>query len=137
MTDWDEQNRPVIEAFRANGGRVGGYFEGKPLLILHTTGARTGVERVAPLMYLPEADELFVFASKGGAPSNPGWYYNLMASPDVTIELGDDTRPATARVVTGEDRDRLYAEQVSRFPQFGDYAARTTRTIPVVALAPT
>jgi deazaflavin-dependent oxidoreductase (nitroreductase family) len=129
-------NGRVIEEFRANGGRVGGMFEGAPIVLLTTTGARTGRRRTTPLMYLPDGDRVLVFATKGGAPTNPDWYHNLVANPDVTIEVGSDTKQATATIITGPERDRLYAEQVARRPQFGDYERRTTRTIPVVALVP-
>jgi deazaflavin-dependent oxidoreductase (nitroreductase family) len=135
-TDWNEWNRQVIEEFRANDGQVGGNFEGAPMVLLHTTGARTGNERVNPLMYLPDGDRMVVFASKGGAPDNPDWYYNLVANPDVTIEVGTETKPATARVAEPDERDKLYAEQVKRYPQFGEYEEKTTRTIPVVVLQP-
>ena len=133
-TDWNEWNRQVIEEFRANDGQVGGMFEGAPMVLLHTTGARTGNERVNPLMYLPDGDRMVVFASKGGAPENPDWYYNLVANPDVTIELGSETRPATARVAGPDERDTLYAEQARRYPQFAEYQKLTTRKIPVVVL---
>lgn len=132
--DWNEWNRQVIEEFRANEGRVGGMFEGAPMVLLHTTGARTGQERVNPLMYLPDGDRVIVFASKGGAPDNPDWYYNLVANPAVTIEVGTETKPATAKVVGPEERDKLYAEQAKRYPQFAEYEEKTTRKIPVVVL---
>jgi deazaflavin-dependent oxidoreductase (nitroreductase family) len=132
--DWNGWNRDVIEEFRANEGRVGGRFEGAPMVLLHTTGARTGQERVNPLMYLPDGGRVVVFASKGGAPENPDWYYNLVANPDVTIELGSETRPATARVAGPDERDTLYAEQARRYPQFAEYQKLTTRKIPVVVL---
>ena len=134
QTDWNAWNREVIEEFRANEGRVGGNFAGAPMVLLHTTGARTGEERVNPLMYLPDGDRVVVFASKGGAPDNPDWYHNLVANPDVTIELGTETRPATARVAGPGERDTLYAEQAKRYPQFAEYERRTTRKIPVVVL---
>ncbi len=138
MADWNETNRPVIDEFRANGGEVneamGGYFKGKPLLLLHTTGAKTGAERVTPLMYLDEVDRRYVFASQGGAPDNPDWYHNLKANPDVTVETGTGSYPARATEVTGGERDRIYAAQVAAFPQFGDYEQKTTRKIPVIAL---
>jgi len=136
--DFDDMNRAVIAEFRANEGVVdtaaGGYFKGKPVLILHTTGARTGAERANPLMYLDEGERRFVFASKGGAPHNPDWYHNLKANRDVTVEMGTGSYPATAREVTGPERDRIYAAQVAAFPQFGEYEEKTTRVIPVVAL---
>jgi deazaflavin-dependent oxidoreductase (nitroreductase family) len=131
MSDW---NTKIIEEFRANEGRVGGQFNGAPLLLLHTTGRRSGDERVNPMMYLAEDDRVFVFASKGGAPSNPDWYHNLVADPRVTVEVGTQTYPARAEVVTGDERDRVYAEQASRYPGFAEYQRSTTRTIPVVEL---
>jgi deazaflavin-dependent oxidoreductase (nitroreductase family) len=131
MTDW---NAKIIEEFRANEGRVGGGFKGAPLLLLHTTGRRTGEGRVNPMMYLLLDGRMFVFASKGGAPTNPDWYRNLVANPQVTVEVGTETFPARAEVVTGEDRDHIYAEQARRYPGFGEYQAGTSRVIPVIAL---
>jgi deazaflavin-dependent oxidoreductase (nitroreductase family) len=140
VADWNETNREVIEEFRANAGAVdgamGGYFKGKPMLLLHTTGAKTGAERVTPLMYLDDGDRRFVFASKGGAPDNPDWFYNLKANPDVAVEVGTERYPARATVITGAERDRIYAAQVAVLPQFGDYEKSTTRTIPVVEVTP-
>ena len=138
MGEFDDMNREVVAEFRSNQGVVdtaaGGFFKGKPMLILHTTGAKTGAQRANPLMYLDEGDRRFVFASKGGAPDNPDWYYNLKANPGVTVEMGTESYPATASVITGPERDRIYAEQVAAFPQFGEYEQKTTRRIPVVAL---
>ena len=138
MSEFDEMNREVLAEFRANAGVVdtaaGGYFKGKPVLVLHTTGARTGRERETPLMYLDEGDDRYVFASKGGAPNHPDWYHNLKGNPDVTVDVGTESYPATARVITGPERDRIYAAQVAAFPQFGDYEQKTTRKIPVIAL---
>ena len=138
MSEFDEMNREVLAEFRANDGVVdtaaGGFFKGKPVLVLHTTGAKTGRRRETPLMYLDEGDDRYVFASKGGAPHNPDWYHNLKANPDVTVETGTDSYPARARVITRPERDRVYAAQVEAFPQFGDYEKKTTRRIPVVAL---
>ncbi len=134
----DDPNRGVIEEFRANGGMVdeamGGYFKGKPILLAHITGARSGVERTIPLMYLEEDGSLYVFATWGGAPKHPGWYHSLKANPDVTVELGTDSFPARAVEVTGAERDRLYAEQARRLPQFADYEKKTTRVFPGFAL---
>jgi deazaflavin-dependent oxidoreductase (nitroreductase family) len=134
----DDPNRDVIEEFRAHGGVVdeafGGYFKGKPLLILHTTGAKTGAERIKPLMYLDEGDRRYVFATKGGSPENPDWYRNVKAHPAVTVELGNESYAATATEVTGAERDRIYAQQTAAWPDFGDYERKTTRTIPVIAL---
>jgi deazaflavin-dependent oxidoreductase (nitroreductase family) len=131
VTDW---NQEIIEEFRANGGRVGGSFAGAPVLLLHTRGARTGKERVNPMMYLDLDGGRYVFASKAGADTNPDWYHNLVANPDVTVELGTETYQARAVVVPGESRDRIYAEQASRYPGFAEYAAKTKRVIPVVEL---
>jgi len=131
MNDW---NRQLIEEFRANGGKVGGMWEGRPLLLLTTTGAKSGQRRTNPTMYLRDGDRLLVFASKGGAPTSPDWYHNLVAHPEVTVEVGNETYPAIATVITGEERDRLYAKQAQLYPQFGDYQEKTTRKIPVVAL---
>jgi deazaflavin-dependent oxidoreductase (nitroreductase family) len=132
--DWNEQ---VIEEFRANHGRVGGMFEGAPLLLLTHRGAKTGKERTAPLMYLRDGDRYAVFASKGGAPSHPDWYRNVLAHPSVTVEVGDERFGAVAHDVTGAERDELYGRQSSRYPQFAEYQAKTDRLIPVVALEPT
>ena len=129
-------NAKIIEEFRANDGRVGGYFQGAPLLLLHTKGRRTGVERVNPVMYLREGDRVYVFASKGGAPTNPDWYRNLVNDPTVTVEMGDRAYPARARVISGEDRDRIYAEQSRRYPAFAEYQRNTRRFIPVIELIP-
>jgi deazaflavin-dependent oxidoreductase (nitroreductase family) len=131
MNDW---NRQTIETFRANGGKVGGMWEGRPLLLLTTTGAKSGQRRTNPTMYLRDGDRLLVFASKSGAPTNPDWYYNLLAHPEVTVEVGSETYAATATVLSGEERDRLYAKQAGLYPQFGEYQAKTTRQIPVIAL---
>jgi deazaflavin-dependent oxidoreductase (nitroreductase family) len=127
-------NQKIIDEFRANEGKVGGMFAGAPLLLLTTTGAKTGRRLTSPLMYNTDGDRLLVFASKGGAPSNPAWYHNLQANPDVTVEVGTDTFEARAVVVTGEERDRLYSHHAGQFPQFAEYQANTDRTIPVIAL---
>jgi deazaflavin-dependent oxidoreductase (nitroreductase family) len=127
-------NAGIISEFRANGGKVGGPFEGAPLLLLTTTGARSGATRVNPLAYLPDGDRMLVFASKGGAPTNPDWYHNVRAHPDVTVEVGGQTKRMRAVELTGAERDRLFAEQAKRMPGFADYQANTTRVIPVIAL---
>jgi deazaflavin-dependent oxidoreductase (nitroreductase family) len=136
MSDREDWNGKIIEEFRANEGKVGGPFQGAPLLLLHTRGARSGEERINPVMYLADGDHLMVFASKGGAPTNPDWYHNLRANPDVEIEVGSERRHVRARVAEGEERDRLYAEQSRRYPQFAEYQKGTDRTIPVVILEP-
>jgi deazaflavin-dependent oxidoreductase (nitroreductase family) len=134
MADRNDWNRQTIEAFRANGGKVGGMWEGRPLLLLTTTGAKSGQRNTNPVMYLADGDRLLVFATKGGAPTNPDWYHNLIAHPEVTVEVGTETYEATAIVLTGEERDRLYAKQAGLYPQFGEYQEKTTREIPVIEL---
>ena len=133
--DWNEWNKSIIEEFRANAGKVGGPFEGAPLLLLHTTGAKSGKERLNPLMYLPDGDRAIIFASKGGSPDSPDWYYNLVANPGVTVEVGTDSYPATATVLEGAERERVWVEQKTRYPQFQGYEdSAPHRTIPVIAL---
>ncbi|HTT96259.1 MAG TPA: nitroreductase family deazaflavin-dependent oxidoreductase [Solirubrobacterales bacterium] len=129
-------NAGVIEEFRANGGSAGGIFEGKPMLLLHNVGARSGKEFVTPLLYLKDGEGWAIFASKGGAPNNPGWYHNLKAQPAVSIEIGSETVEVTAEEATGDERDRLYAIQEEQQPQFSEYAQKTDRKIPVVVLKP-
>jgi deazaflavin-dependent oxidoreductase (nitroreductase family) len=131
VSDW---NRKVVAEFRDNEGRVGGPFEGSPVLLLHTWGRKTGTERVNPMMYLAQDGRTFVFASRGGAPVHPDWYLNLRANPEVTVELGTETFPATAVPVTGPERDTIYAEQGRRYPGFAEYQVKTDRVIPVVEL---
>jgi deazaflavin-dependent oxidoreductase (nitroreductase family) len=132
MTDW---NQNIIREFREREGRVGGPFEGRPMLLLHTTGAKSGSERVNPLVYQPDGDDRWViFASYGGAPKHPAWFHNLVANPDVTIEVGTDTVAARARVAEGDERDRYWTKQKTEVPTFADYERRTTREIPVVLL---
>lgn len=132
--DFNEMNQKVIEEFRANGGQAGGIFEGKPLVLVHHTGAKSGTERITPLVPLVDNDRIFIFASKAGADTNPDWFHNLVANPDTTVELGTETFAVTARVLSGSERDEVYAKQVAVQPQFGDYQQKTSRTIPVVEL---
>ena len=132
--DFDEMNRNVIREFRASGGTAGGVFAGMPLVLVHHTGAKTGIERIAPLVALLKEDRIFVFASKGGSDDNPHWYNNLVAHPEVTVELGTETFPATARVLTGAERDDIYAQQSALQPQFAEHQRNTTRVIPVIEL---
>jgi deazaflavin-dependent oxidoreductase (nitroreductase family) len=134
MTNANDFNQRIIEEFRANGGVVGGPFQGAPMLLLHHVGAKSGRRRVNPLVYLPDGDRFVVIASKGGAPTNPDWYYNLLANPETTIEVGTETIPVRAEVLDGEERDRLYATQAAERPAFAEYQAKTTRRIPVIAL---
>ena len=127
-------NAALIEEFRANQGKVGGRFEGRPVLLLTTTGARSGRTFTLPLVYLPDGERLLIFASKAGSPTNPDWYHNLVANPTVTVEVGADSYEATATVLTGDERDRLYQRQVEAMPMFGEYQQKTTRVIPAIAL---
>jgi deazaflavin-dependent oxidoreductase (nitroreductase family) len=131
VPNWNEQ---IIAEFRANRGKVGGPFEGAPMVVLTSKGARTGNPHTNPLMYLPDGDRVVVFASYGGAPENPQWFNNLVANPDATAEVGTETFQVKATVAEGEERDRLYEEQKKRYPQFGEYETKTTRKIPVVIL---
>ena len=129
--DWVETNRRVVEEFRANGGKV----QGRNLLILLTIkGAKTGQPRVYPLMSVSYRDSYLAVASKGGAPENPLWYNNLLAHPDITVEVGNETFPATARLLTGDERQHAFAKAVSVFPPYGEYQKKTAREIPVFFL---
>ncbi len=136
MSDMNEWNRRTIEEFRANRGKVGGMWEGRPLLLLTTTGAKSGQHRTNPVMYLREGHHLYIFASKGGAPTNPDWYHNLLTHPEVTVEVGDEKFTAIAKRVTGEERDKIYANWAKMYSQFGEYQEKTTRKIPVIELEP-
>ncbi len=131
-------NAKVIEEFHANEGRVGGPFEGMPLLLLHHTGAKSGAARINPLAYQADGGRYVIFASKAGAPTNPDWYHNLKAHPNVTIEVGSDTIDVVASEASGEERDRLYSTQAERVPQFAQYEESAAgRVIPVIVLTPT
>jgi deazaflavin-dependent oxidoreductase (nitroreductase family) len=127
-------NAKIIEEFRANAGKVGGQFEGAPLLLLHTTGAKSGKERVNPVMYRTEGEDLVVFGSKGGMPTHPDWYHNLVSNPRATVEVGTETFEVEARVTEGEERQRIWSAHKQEWPPFADYEARTGRQIPVVVL---
>jgi deazaflavin-dependent oxidoreductase (nitroreductase family) len=129
-------NAQIIDEFHANEGRVGGLFESLTLLLLHHTGAKSGQSRINPLAYQSDAGRYVIFASKAGAPSNPDWYYNLKAHPDVKIEVGTDTLDVVAEELTGEERDRIYRTQAERVPQFAEYEQKAGRVIPVIALSP-
>ncbi|GAA4249449.1 nitroreductase family deazaflavin-dependent oxidoreductase [Dactylosporangium darangshiense] len=133
VSDWNDK---IIEEFRANEGKVGGPFAGAPLLLLHTVGARSGAERVSPVMYQKVDGGYAVFASKGGAPTNPDWYHNLLANPQVTAEIGTGTVDLVARVAEGDERERIWTAQKTAYTGFADYEAKTTRQIPVVILEP-
>jgi deazaflavin-dependent oxidoreductase (nitroreductase family) len=134
VADMDDFNRAIIEEFRANDGKVGGPFEGAPVLLLTATGAKSGERRTTPVMYLQDGDRMVIFASKGGAPNNPAWYHNLRANPSATVEVGNEKVDVDAVVTEGEERERLFRRQAEIFPQFADYERKTTRQIPVVAL---
>lgn len=138
MAEVTERNQPIVNEFRANGGKVGGYFANNLLLLLHTKGAKSGETRISPLAYHMEGDKYVIIASKGGAPTNPDWYYNILANPNVEIEVGTETIKGTATVITeGADYERIYAERVSKMPGFGEYRQKTTRAIPVILITPT
>jgi deazaflavin-dependent oxidoreductase (nitroreductase family) len=132
--DWSVQNRQVVAEFRANEGRIGGYFADKPLLLLTTIGARSGTRRVNPLGYLRDGDDYVVFGTVAGSPRHPDWYYNVLAHPEVEVEVADDRFSATAVVVTGPARDRLCALHAARNPGWAQYLSMTSREIPVIAL---
>jgi deazaflavin-dependent oxidoreductase (nitroreductase family) len=131
MSDFNTQ---VIEEFRAYAGKVAGPFEGAAMVLLTTTGAKSGQPRTTPLVYLPHGDQVIIFASKAGAPTNPDWYHNLIAHPTVTVEIGTDTYEATAVEITSEERNRLFAAMVAVMPGFKGYEESTTRVIPVIDL---
>ncbi|MGC4846187.1 nitroreductase family deazaflavin-dependent oxidoreductase [Micromonospora sp. DT15] len=133
MSDWNDK---IIAEFRANGGQVGGQFAGAPLLLLHTVGAKSGQPRLSPMMYQTVDGGYAVFASKGGAPSNPDWYYNLLANPKVQAEIGTDKVELVARVAAGDEREAIWSAQKVAYPGFADYERKTTRQIPVVVLEP-
>lgn len=131
-----DHNAPIIEEFRANGGKVGGFFEGASLLILHTKGAKTGRTQTVVLNHLPDGERLVVFGTKGGAPEDPDWVRNVLADPSPTVETGTETIAVRAAEITGPERDELYARQVELRPVFGEYPKKTSRTIPVIGLEP-
>ena len=140
MPDANDWNQGIITEFRANEGRVGGPFAGAPMILVHHVGRTSGKEYVSPLVYLPGEggdDPIYIFASKGGAPTHPDWYRNVIAAGQATVEVGADTYQVTVAEVAGDERDRIYAEQVKRMPGFGEYAQKTEgiRKIPVLRLA--
>jgi deazaflavin-dependent oxidoreductase (nitroreductase family) len=137
VADMENFNEKVINEFRANGGKVGGMFEGASVLLLHHTGAKSGTERVNPLMYKPVGDSFAIFASKAGGPSNPDWYYNLAAHPDTTIEVGTNTVKVRARVTDEDERGQIWEKQKETNPGFAEYeTSAAPRQIPVVVLDP-
>lgn len=130
------RNQKIIKEFRANDGKVGGRFEGKTLLLLHTTGAKSGKEHVNPAAYVRDGEKYVVIASKGGAPTHPDWYYNILAHPHLTVEVGTETFQVDAKVAEEPERTRLYNKMVEMMPGFDDYRRKTTRVIPVIKLTP-
>jgi len=133
-SDRSNWNQAIIEEFRANAGKVGGYFEGTPMILIHHIGAHSGTERVNPLAYLPDGDDMVIAASKGGAPTNPDWYHNLKAHPRIDVEVGTESFLVEATEVTGEERDALWRRLVEMRPGFGEYETKTTRVIPMFRL---
>jgi deazaflavin-dependent oxidoreductase (nitroreductase family) len=133
MNDFNQQ---IIDEFRANHGKVGGGFEGAPMVLVHHTGAKSGTERVTPLVYQAVDGSWAIFGSKGGAPDNPDWFHNLKANPDTVIEVGDDTIEVTARVADPSEREPIWTKQKQVMPGFAEYEQKTDRVIPVVILEP-
>jgi deazaflavin-dependent oxidoreductase (nitroreductase family) len=136
MNNPNDRNRKIIEEFRANAGKVGGPFAGKSLLLLHTIGAKSGEPRINPVAYVTDGDRLVIIASKGGAPTHPDWYYNVVANPQVMVEVGTEQLQARAAVSVEPERTRLYNKMVEMMPGFAEYQRRTTRIIPVITLTP-
>jgi deazaflavin-dependent oxidoreductase (nitroreductase family) len=132
----DDWNRSITEEFRSNGGKVGGQFANVPILLLHTVGARSGEPRLNPLAYQQLDGAYAVFGSFAGAPKNPAWFHNVVANPEVSIEVGTEKLAVRARVATGAERARIWAQQKLDQPGFADYEAKTEREIPVVVLEP-
>ncbi len=136
MSVVNERNIKIVDEFRSNEGKVGGRFEGRTLLLLHTKGAKSQQERINPLAYVKDGDRFVVIASKGGAPIHPDWYYNILANPLVTVEVGTEMFQARATVTEEPERTRLYDKMVQVMPGFAEYRRKTTRTIPVIVLTP-
>jgi deazaflavin-dependent oxidoreductase (nitroreductase family) len=134
MLPLNDRNANIIQEFRANAGKVGGPFAGRTLLLLHTVGAKSGKQRINPVAYITDGDQLVIVASKGGAPSNPDWYYNLLANPLVTVEVGTEQFQVRAAATAEPERTRLYQKMVEMMPGFADYERKTTRVIPVITL---
>ncbi len=136
MSDATDRNRAIIDEFRANAGKVGGSFAGKTLLLLHTVGVKSGRERINPVAYVRDGERLVIIASKGGAPTNPDWYYNVLANPLVTVEVATEQFQARAAIASEPERTRLYDKMVEMMPRFDEYRRKTTRAIPVITLTP-
>ena len=136
MSEVNEWNRKIIDEFRANKGKVGGMFEGRTLLLLHTKGAKSRRERINPVAYVRDGEKFVVIASKAGAPTNPDWYYNIVANPELNVEVGTETFRVHATVTEEPERTRLYDKMVEMTPGFDEYRHKTTRKIPVIVLTP-
>lgn len=134
MTEVNDWNKKIIEEFRANGGKVGGNFEGRTLLLLHTKGAKSGQERINPVAYTEDGDNLVIIASKSGAPTHPDWYHNILANPQITVEVGTEKFEVNVNVTEEPERTRLYNQMATIMPGFADYKSKTTREIPVLVL---
>jgi deazaflavin-dependent oxidoreductase (nitroreductase family) len=134
MSDINDWNARIIDEFRANAGKVGGPFEGIPMLLLRTSGAKSGTERINPLVYQPDGDKFVIFASYAGAPKNPAWFHNLVAGGPISVEVGTETFPVTARITEGAEREKYWSKQKNDVPTFAEYEQKTTREIPVVVL---
>lgn len=134
MSDTNDWNKQVIDEFRANDGKVGGHFANMDLLLLHTTGAKSGLTRINPVACMADGDRIIIIASKGGAPTHPDWYYNLVANPEAAVEIGTEQFPAVAAVAEEPERTRLYDKMAALYPFFAEYREKTSRTIPVVIL---
>lgn len=134
MSEIDDWNAGIIAEFRANGGKVGGQFEGASLLLLHATGARSGIERINPLVYQAVGESFAIFASKAGADTNPDWYHNVVAHPNCSVEVGAEAVDVRARVLMGDEREAVWSTQKALAPGFAEYEQKTTRVIPVVVL---
>ena len=134
MSHFKDWNKAIIQEFRANGGKVGGQFTNMPLLLLHTTGAKSGQPRINPLAYISDGDRFVVVASKAGAPAHPDWYYNIVAHPAVSVEIGTEQFEAVAAIAAEPERTELYAKMVAKNPGFAEYERKTTRVIPVITL---
>jgi deazaflavin-dependent oxidoreductase (nitroreductase family) len=134
MNNPNDWNEATIKEFRANGGKVGGHFAGRTLLLLHTIGAKSGKERVNPVAYVADGEKMIIIASKGGAPTNPDWYYNIVAHPLFTVEVGTEQIQVKAEVAAEPERTRLFKKMVEMMPGFADYQTKTTRVLPVIVL---
>ena len=134
MSNPNDWNKQIIQEFRSNDGKVGGYFEAMTLLLLHTTGAKSGLPRINPVVTMPDGDRFVIMASKAGRPTNPDWYYNLIANPEVSVEVGTEKFEALATVVQEPERSELFAKMASMYPVYAEYQQKTTRIIPVIVL---